>query len=85
MTDSSSHVGTPGKKVEDTMHKGYAMCLDWLTRAGLKAEPDKMELIFFRKLRECIEPPKSIYLLLLTANTYRVIGFEYHEILVFLL
>src|ERR1700677_1388527 len=27
----------------------YAICLDWLTCAGLAMEPDKTELIFFRQ------------------------------------
>ena len=64
--------GESWDEVEDTMRKGYAVCLDWLTRAGLKAEPDKTELIFFRKPRERIEPPKYIHLSLPSTNTYRV-------------
>lgn len=46
------------------------MCLDWLTKAGLKVESDKIKLIFFRKLRERVEPPHFIHLLLSSHNTY---------------
>jgi hypothetical protein len=44
--------GDNWESIETTMQTGYAKCLDWLTRAGLNAKPDKTELIFFRKPRE---------------------------------
>jgi len=56
-----------------SLWKGYATCLDWLTRAGLKAEPDKMELIYFRKRGEKVDPPGHISLPLPSPNDqYRV-------------
>lgn len=76
--------GDTWEKVETTMRDGYAACLDWLTRAGLNAEPDKTELIFFRKPREKVDPPHSILLPLpvqnrhykvTAANTLRYLGF----------
>ena len=35
--------------IENVLRESYATCIDWLTRAGLSVEPDKSELIFFRK------------------------------------
>ena len=76
--------GDTWEKVETTMRDRYAACLDWLTRAGLNAEPDKTELIFFRKPREKVDPPHSILLPLpvqnrhykvTAANTLRYLGF----------
>ena len=76
--------GSSWEEIETTMRDGYTTCLDWLTRAGLNAEPAKTELIFFRKPRERVEPPHSILLPLpsLTAsyrvpaaNTLRYLGF----------
>ena len=46
--------------IEATMRCGYSACADWLTRAGLKVEPDKTEVIFFRKRMEKTEPPHHI-------------------------
>ena len=42
----------------------YAVCLDWLTRAGLSIEPDKTELLFFRKpgSHNIIPPPTHLFL-----------------------
>ena len=57
-------------KIEDTMRQGYSTCLNWLMRAGLNAEPDKTELIFFRKPRDRVEPPNYIHLPLPSHNTY---------------
>jgi hypothetical protein len=62
--------GDSWEEIEDTMRKGYTECLNWLTRAGLNAEPDKTELIFFRKPKERLEPPKYILLPLPSHNTY---------------
>jgi hypothetical protein len=41
--------GREWDKVETTLREGYGRCVEWLTCAGLKVEPDKTELIFFRK------------------------------------
>ena len=56
--------------IEDTMRNGYSECLNWLTRAGLNVEPDKSELIFFRKPREGTPAPSFIHLPLPSQNTY---------------
>lgn len=65
--------GDNWEKIEATMRDEYSACLDWLTRAGLNIEPDKTELIFFRKPRERINSPSYIHLPLLTrGGTYRV-------------
>jgi len=56
--------------IEEAMQSGYATCAEWLTRAGLNIEPDKTELIFFRKWREGEEPNPHIHLPLPTLNTY---------------
>ena len=64
----------------------YAVCLDWLTRAGLAIEPDKTELLFFRKpgSRNVIPPPTRIllpdpginsYYVVAPADTVRYLGF----------
>jgi len=41
--------GRKWEDIETSMHDGYATCTEWLIRAGLNAEPDKTELIYFRK------------------------------------
>jgi len=56
--------------IEGAMRSGYSTCVNWLTRAGLNAEPDKTELIFFRKGRDRSEHPPYIHLPLPTLNTY---------------
>ena len=56
--------------VATTMHQGYTTCVDWLKRAGLNAEPDKTELIFFRKRGEKTDPPGHIQLPLPTPDTH---------------
>jgi Reverse transcriptase (RNA-dependent DNA polymerase) len=35
--------------IESAMRVGYSACAEWLERAGLSIEPNKTELIFFRK------------------------------------
>jgi Reverse transcriptase (RNA-dependent DNA polymerase) len=65
--------GGSWENVEDIMREGYSVCLDWLTRAGLNAEPDKTELTFFNKPKERVKPPKYIQLPLPVLNTsYRI-------------
>src|SRR6266849_4772832 len=58
------------EKVEATIREGYLTCLNWLMRAGLKIELDKLELIFFRKPRERVEPPSFT-----SASSHFTIGF----------
>ena len=62
--------GKEWSNIKESMRYGYNMCIDWLTRAGLNIELDKTELMFFRKPRECIEPPLYIHLPLPTHSTY---------------
>ena len=56
--------------IESTMRVGYSACIDWLSRAGLNAEPDKTELIFFKRRLEKTTPPRHIHLPLPSLNTY---------------
>ena len=56
--------------IESTMRNEYRECVDWLTKAGLNVEPDKTELIFFKKWREACPPPSYIHLPNPTLNTY---------------
>ena len=58
--------------VEETLRKGYHTCITWLTNAGLNAEPDKTELIYFTRHGEHAghEPPPYIHLPLPSLNTY---------------
>lgn len=62
--------GRTWDEIEQAMRAGYSTCVEWLTRAGLNAEPDKTELIFFRKGREKVTPPPHIHLPLPTHNSY---------------
>jgi hypothetical protein len=55
------------------MHNSYQDCVDWLMRAGLNVEPDKLELVFFKKKGEQEDPPPHIHLPDPMCNTnYRV-------------
>ena len=45
-------------------------CIEWLTRARLNVDLDKMEFLFFKKRGERLEPPRHIHLLNPTLNTY---------------
>ena len=62
--------GRDWEQIEDTMRKGYGECAEWLTRAGLNIEPDKSELIFFRKRGEKTPPPPYTHLPNHTLQTY---------------
>lgn len=52
------------KDVTKLLRASYAACLDWLTRAGLAIEPDKTELVFFRRPggKNIIQPPTRLFL-----------------------
>jgi Reverse transcriptase (RNA-dependent DNA polymerase) len=61
------------ENIETSIHEGYATCIEWLTRAGPSAEPEKMELIYFKKRGENTDPRHHISLPLPAPNThYRV-------------
>jgi len=49
-------------EVESSLIKAYTACASWLSRVGLKAEPDKTELMYFRKQRDYEDPPGQISL-----------------------
>ena len=72
--------------VSTLLRARYAVCLDWLARAGLAIEPDKTELLFFRKPggHNVIPPPAHLFLpapsissyyKVLAAPTVRYLGF----------
>jgi hypothetical protein len=48
--------------VESSLTAAYDSCASWLDRSGLKAEPDKTELIYFRRRHEKEDPPSHILL-----------------------
>jgi hypothetical protein len=54
--------GHEWKQIEDVMCKGYSKCAEWLTRAGLNIEPDKSELMFFRRHSKRSDPPPYTHL-----------------------
>ena len=59
--------------VANILRERYVRCVEWLTKAGLKVELDKTELIFFKRSRDKSVLPASIQLPLPTPNThYRV-------------
>ena len=62
--------GHTWSEVECSLTAAYSACASWLDRSGLKAEPDKTELIYFRRRHEKVDPPGHIYLPQSTHNTY---------------
>jgi hypothetical protein len=48
--------------VESSLRAAYDSCASWLDRSGLKVEPDKTELIYFRRRHEKEDPPGHIFL-----------------------
>jgi Reverse transcriptase (RNA-dependent DNA polymerase) len=62
--------GRGWEDIENSIREGYTTCLDWLTRAGLSAEPEKTELIFFKKRGEKTAPPHHMLLPLPAPNTH---------------
>lgn len=52
------------------MRDSYGKCIDWLLKAGLNVEPDKSELLFFKKRGERDVPPHYTHLPNPTLNTY---------------
>jgi hypothetical protein len=58
------------KDVEEAMRSSYTVCVEWLTWAGLNVEPEKTELLFFRKQKKGPAPPNYIHLPLPAANMY---------------
>lgn len=47
---------------ESSLIAAYTSCASWLDRSGLKVEPDKTELMYFRRRHEKIDPPGQILL-----------------------
>jgi hypothetical protein len=62
--------GRSWKAVEAAMRVGYETCAEWLTRAGLNIEPDKSELLFFKRRGDKTRPPSYIHLPLPSHHTY---------------
>jgi hypothetical protein len=62
--------GRKWKDVEGAMRNCYTECVEWLTWAGLNVEPEKSELLFFRKWKKGLAPPNYIHLPLPAANMY---------------
>ena len=62
--------GRTWSEVEYSLTEAYSSCASWLDRSGLKAEPDKTELIYFRRRHEKTDPPGHIFLPQRTHNTY---------------
>ena len=74
--------------VSTTLRSHYELCDKWLHWAGLAAEPDKTELMFFQKpyTRNPVPPPHSITLPspqgpydVTAATTVRYLGFFFHH------
>jgi hypothetical protein len=54
--------GSTWVQTTERLQYGYRYCVDWLIRAGVYIEPDKSELIFFRRRRndsEVVGPPHT--------------------------
>ncbi len=49
-------------EVESSLKEAYSSCAQWLHRSGLKVEPDKTEVMYFRKRLEKVDPPGKITL-----------------------
>ena len=58
------------EEVAESLSTNYFICIDWLTYVGMVVEPDKTELLFFRKQQEKVEPPSSIHLHIPTISSY---------------
>ena len=74
--------------VTDVLRSHYTACDDWLRRAGLAAEPEKTELMFFQKpyTHNPVTPPHSLTLPspagpynVTAATTVRYLGFFFHH------
>jgi hypothetical protein len=71
--------GREWREIEASMRKGYTECMEWLIKAGLNVEPEKTELIYFRKGREKVDPPHHIDLPIPARNMnthYRVTAMD---------
>ena len=58
------------EEVAESLSTNYLICINWLTHAGMAVEPDKTELLFFRKQQEKVKPPSSIHLCIPTISSY---------------
>jgi hypothetical protein len=54
--------GADWTNVTESLSNQYTICTDWLTRAGLAAEPEKTEVLFFRQQWEREDPPSTLLL-----------------------
>jgi hypothetical protein len=62
--------GKTWEEVKSSLANVYSECASWLECSSLTVEPDKTELIFFRKLREREDPSNHIYLRIHSRNMY---------------
>ena len=70
--------GKTWKEVGCSLSEAYSCCTSWLDCSGLKAESDKMKLIYFRRRHEKVDPPSQIYLLQHSHNTYYKVKTVHH-------
>jgi hypothetical protein len=61
--------GNTWEEVKSSLTAVYTACTSWPERSGLTAEPDKTELMFFRRPREREDPPGHIMLPIPSKNT----------------
>jgi len=54
--------GAEWEDVRDSLSNQYDTCVSWLTKAGMAIEPDKTELLFFRRQHERVDPPSHMFL-----------------------
>jgi hypothetical protein len=65
--------GADWTDVTKSLSDQYTVCTEWLTRSGLAAEPEKTEILFFRRQREQVDPPSALQLQTpATQTSYRV-------------
>jgi hypothetical protein len=62
--------GAEWSDVAVSLSNQYDACTDWLTRSGLAAEPEKTEVLFFRRQREQVNPPGVLHLRIPAEQTY---------------
>lgn len=60
------------------LQEGYWDCINWLTRAGLSAEPDKTELLFFRRRRDPDVGPTHLHLFNPVISSYYTVSAAQH-------
>jgi hypothetical protein len=63
--------GSTWEEVKSSLSAVYTACASWLELSGLTAEPDKTELMFFRRPQEREDPPNHIFLPIPSQNTHQ--------------